>query len=284
VGKKIVINLFNHAAHSQQTLLDTLNPYRAALLDLGFDVVFDNSYFGIDMIVFVECFNNADSNKIERCSNFGIVATELLQSHGFNNDHSFDSRYSYFTRIVPKAKFIIANTLGLGDYSRFGKACVVELGWHQSLAMPDHDDKAVNDFCFYGTPSPAREHLINSMIGHGLKVVMLRGFAEFGVRNQIVQSSKWVLGLKPMWKDVKYVSITRITSAMFCKRPVAYESYVRYGGISDIPLVQDQANLVEWLIKIKENWKVERDRQLSKFMESNVTDNMRKGLLEIGLL
>jgi hypothetical protein len=264
-----------------------IKPYIAAWTDLGFDIVLDNNYFGNDLTVFVECFSQHHVEKIERVPNFGIIATECLVHNGFNNDMSFNDRYNNFLRIRPRSKFLIVNSVGLGDYEQLMPAvptCVVEIGWHPSLDLPNNDTLAVNDFCFYGTSSGLRVDILRELRSLGFSVASIFGTMSYNDRNAMIQSSKWVLGLKPRW-TVEFMSATRITSAVFCGRPVAHEKVVINGIVGEVPLIHNgDDNLIQWLVNIKEQWKEERDRQVAKFRCTSITDNMRNGMTKFGIV
>jgi hypothetical protein len=286
---EIRFNLFNHKPRSREQLLDLVVPYGLALADLGHETEIDHSFRRDGLTIYVEGFRHADVNAVlQNTPNFALIATEAIDRDGggFNYEETFSQRLREFERLASAARFILSvPLLNWQAYERYAPAFHAEPGWHEKLEQPARDELALADFAFVGTWSAEREKLCEALTRRGLKVLasFSLGTLDRPKRDQLIQSARWVIGLRPKW-PVAMVSTTRISSALLAQRPVLYEACARTGGIADIPLMQpERTDLAEWLAGMAAgDWQAERARQLGQFRRHRVVDAVRAGLEKVG--
>jgi hypothetical protein len=286
---EIHFNLFNHKPRSREQLLDLVMPYGLALADLGHSTEIDNRFRRDGLTIYVEGFRSVDVQAVlDNTPNFALIATEAIDRDGggFNCEESFAQRLREFERLAPSARFILSvPLLNWQAYERYAPTFPAEPGWHEALEQAQRDELARADFAFVGTWSAEREQLCAELTRRGLKVLssFSIGALERAQRDQLIQSARWVIGLRPKWA-VAMVSTTRIASALLAQRPVLYEACERTGGISDIPLMQPEGTgLADWLAGMAgSDWKAERARQLARFRCHRVVDAVKAGLESVG--
>lgn len=270
----IYFSLFNHYPSVHETLLDLLRPFAAAFTDLGHVVGIGKTTMAKDSLNIVTEFFDRDCDDILLNSGvrFALIQTEMMTGDTFNNDDIFKQRYKRFMRVAKKAEFVI-NIVGETTVPCPSFKC--EPGYHPSLVIPDNFMPEA-DFCFFGTRSHRREEMMKMICNRGFQIYVCDQM-DFESRNNAVQRSRYVLGLRAHW-PMECVSLTRISAALHCGRPVLHEKVPVTGLMSNVPLIHaDNGEFDEWCANIankRELWREMKFMQGEIFRKNPVTDMM----------
>ncbi|WP_430447471.1 MAG: hypothetical protein ACQZ2J_09320 [Pseudomonas piscis] len=230
----------NHNKIGRSTLTDMADWFEAGLLDLGHKVTFSETSMERSAInLFWEYFEPGMIEELLRSGiEYGIIATELPDGHGFNwrSDQQWTNRFNTFSEVARHAKFIwtmIESSVPF--YSQFCPTAFIELGFSQRL-VPASLNKSPNiDFCFFGLRTPYREKVVKQLQMHA-KVVWPRNLLSPSDIAELINNSRVGLNFKQSDKW-PIPSPTRLGRLMMAKRAVAAE-YVpvatRQGDIAGI--------------------------------------------------
>lgn len=270
----ICFTLFNHYESVHESIMDLLRPFGYAFQDMGHKVGFIKNHLATDALNIVTEFfdRDADDALLSSGVRFALIQTEMMTGNTFNNDGIFKQRYKRFMRVAERAEFVI-NIVGETKVPCPSFKC--EPGYHPMMMVPDTREIEA-DFCFFGTRSHRRDEMIKMICNRQHTVAVCEHTSEQH-RNRYIQSSKYVLGLRAHW-PLECVSLTRVSAALHCRRPVLHEHVPVTGNLSRVPLIHNNEDeFDQWCSDIlgkPGHWEEAKAMQEKTFKQYHVTDMM----------
>lgn len=226
---KFNISLFNHGQQSRETLLDMALPIHLTLQEMGHDSTITLGLMGSPVINLVfEAFERELVQALKGYT-YGIICTEMLDEDGcLNNrrDPHIVNRSGWLAAALFEAKFawLLANKTvpSWGGQLPERTAVLQPMGYVPQLVQPLRDPGPLYKFFFFGSPSEDRARLANEL---GSEARFVYGIPR-QVRDNIMRSSKWTLGLRPS-SDISMHSPSRISAAIHARCPIIMEHDVR---------------------------------------------------------